>query len=196
MKDVPGESKYPLFASTLYSAQGDYQSAINVLEKGLEISPKKDIVLMSLGDEYMKAGQPEDALNVYRQAHENANGNNKTAAIRYAYAAITLEDEQLANDILTPIFGTHRVPNPLILSVYKSRGQFDIVRDIYIDFIGRQPEKTEYRFELASTYLRMNERDSAIEVLEQAMIDFPEKEYPTAHEDAKVYLERIRQGTI
>ena len=196
MEEMPGESKYPLFASSLYSAQKDYQGAIDVLQKGLEISPKKDLLLMSLGDLYINTGQPEEALKVYKEAHENANGENATAAVRYAHAALHLKDEQLASDILTPIYGTHRIPNSLILNIYGSRGQFDIVRDIYIDFIEREPKKPEYRFQLTGVYLQLEERDKAVETLEQAMSDLSEEEYPTVHNDAKKYIEQIKEGVI
>lgn len=196
MEEMPGESKYPLFASSLYSAKKDYQGAIDILQKGLEIAPKKELLLMSLGDVYINTGQPGKAIDIYKQAHENVKGKNEKAAVRYAHAALHLEDEQLASDILTPIYGTHRIPDPLILNVYGSRGQFDIVRDIYIDFIEKDPENPGYRFKLAGVYLQMNEKDNAIKTLEQAMSDLPEGEYPTVHNDAKKYIKQIQDGTF
>jgi O-antigen ligase/tetratricopeptide (TPR) repeat protein len=170
---MPGDSKYPLFTSGLYLAKGDYASAIDMLEKTREIAPKKDILLMALGDTYVNAGNMQKALETYKEIFDEQPRNTK-AAVRYAYVALIMGNEDLASEILTPIYGTYLIPDPIIVNVYSSQDRFDVVRDIYINAIETDPTKPEYRFQLAGAYIKLGETDLAIETLQQAKADFPD----------------------
>ena len=204
--EMPGESKYPLFASGLFSAQGNFAKAEELLEKARSISPKKDIVLLALGDVYLNSGRAESALVVYKDAFENTiiNGKarNHKAALRYALAALYIGNDQLANDILIQTFETHLVVDPPIINFYVNKERFDVVRDIYEHAIEKEnndpklKKKPEYRFQLAGIYLKQEERDKAIETLEQAMLDLPEAQFPAVHSDAKKFIEQIKTGEI
>lgn len=166
---MTGDSKYPLFASSLYLVRGDYQSAIDMLKKAQTYSPKKDLVLTALGNAYMSTGDYQNALDVYKEEYTNA-PKNISVALQYARTAILTKNDKLADEI------------------YAS------VRDEYIKSIVSEPANPNYRFQLAGVYLQLGQRDKVVETLEKALVDFPDD--ASVQNSAKSYIDQIKKGTL
>lgn len=191
---MPGESKYPLFASGLYSAEGDYDNAIAMLERALDISPKKDLVLLALGDIYINKREPQKAIEYYQETLDNSNGENKEAALRVAHAAILMGDEEKAEAVMTPLYGTHRVPEQLIIQAYQNTGQFDVIADIFQTAIEEDPSDPGNYFQLSGVYYQMEEIEQAVATLQEVIEAFPNDE--SVLNDASQYIQRMQEGSL
>jgi O-antigen ligase/tetratricopeptide (TPR) repeat protein len=187
---VPGESKYLIMEASLYSNRGNFPKAIKVLEKALVISPKKEMILSSIGDCYLQMGNYKAALAAYKVGFDNA-PTNKGIAKRYALAALNLGDEKLAESIIKPLFdGVFPIPDDLIMQFYERKGQIDVVIKTYEIAIQDPIESkvSSNRVSLTGVYLRMGKNDKAIEVLKQGIKDIPE-DYKLRYTLISLYLQ-------
>jgi tetratricopeptide (TPR) repeat protein len=63
---------YYLATDEIYSAKPDTEEAIKLLSESVAIDPKAFFVALELGNQYLKVGKREEALQAYRIAMENA----------------------------------------------------------------------------------------------------------------------------
>ncbi|MBU0722598.1 O-antigen ligase family protein [Patescibacteria group bacterium] len=190
IKKSPGEARYPLLASSVFTSAGRMDEAKKIIELARTMSPHKQSVLSGLGSVYLNTGQYEQALEIYREAYELAPSNNQ-ALIWYALAALYADKEDIAKELLAPIYGTHLIPNPLFINFYAQQKKFDIVEILLLKSIQNEPNQPQHRFQLASVYVELDKKDMALEVLNQAGIDFP-----SLKKQADFYVEGINSGEI
>jgi tetratricopeptide (TPR) repeat protein/O-antigen ligase len=174
IQEVSGDSKYLIMESSLFSTIGNFPKAIEILNRALLVSPKKDMIITTIGDSYLNMGSNQEALNTYKIGFDNA-PKNQAMAKRYALAALSLGNEKLAADILIPLFGTFPIPDELIMRFYENKGKLDVVIKTYETAIQDKDgsKVVDYRLKLATVFFRMKDDAKAIAILQQGIIDIP-----------------------
>lgn len=94
----PLDARFPLFLGTLYNQYGDYAKAQSALERALELSPKKQSILYSLGQNTWGLNENVRALGYFKQAYE-LDTTNEEALVWYAAAAIRAGQSSLASQL-------------------------------------------------------------------------------------------------
>jgi len=172
IKETPNDARSLLLAFSLFGSLGRLEEAKEVIELARTIAPHKQSILFSLGSYYFNTKQYEQALEIYREAYELAPSNNE-ALVWYALLALYADKEDLAKELLVPIYGTHLLPEPRFIDFYVRQKKFDIAEKLLLQAIQNTPNQSLFRFQLASVYLELNKQDMALEVLNQAGVDFP-----------------------
>ena len=190
IKEYSGDAKYPLFAASLFKSFGRTNEAKDMIKHAQEISPHKQMVLFSLGSLYLETGEYEKALEIYAQAYESAPEYTE-AAKRYGLAALYAGKEEIAKEILIPIYGTHLIPDPLYINFFAGQKRFDIVRDLLLQAINNEPDRPQHHFQLVGAYIELDEKDNALKTLEEIGTIFPDLKG-----DADYYINEINIGNI
>jgi len=190
IENNPGDARYPLLSSYLFSSFGNYDEAIKIAEKAREISPSKQVVLFSLGSIYHSKGEYDKSLAVYKEAYDLA-PDYEEAVKRYGLAALSAGDEELAKEILFPVYGTYFVPDASYLNFFAGQKRFDAVEEVLKGIIKKDPSQKQYYFQLVGTYVQLDKRDKALEVLESIDTLFPDLK-----ETADYYINEINSGNI
>ncbi len=190
IEEIPGDAKYPLFATSLLKGFGRVDEAKEMIEKAREISPKKQMILFNLGSIYLERGEYGEALETYKEAYE-ASPEYKEAAKRYGLAALYAGDEELAKEILTPVYGTHLIPDASYINFFARQDRFDVVKDLLSQMIEKEPNQPQHRFQLVGAYIELDERDKALEILEEIGVIFPNLKSNADH-----YINEINSGNI
>ena len=188
--DIPGDAKYPLFATSLLKSFGRIDEAKDMIKSAREISPNKQMILFSLGSFYLEGGEYEEALGVYAQAYESA-PEYKEAAKRYGLAALYAGDEELAKEVLIPVYGTHLIPDASYINFFARQDRFDVVKDLLSQMIEKEPNQPQHRFQLVGAHIELDERDKALEILEEIGVIFPNLKSNADH-----YIGEINSGNI
>lgn len=188
---APGDAKYPLFASSLYRSFGHMDKAKEMIEQAREISPEKQIILFNLGTFLLDSGQFEEAFDVYRQAYESAPSYDG-AAKRYGLAALYAGREDITKEVLAAAnYDTYPIPDPSYINYFAKQGRFDTVRDLLLQAIENEPNQPQHRFQLVGAYIELDEKDKALEALEEIS-----RIFPNLKENADYYISEINNGNI
>ena len=190
IKETPGDAKYPLFANSLLRSFGQADEAREMIEKAREISPHKQIILFNLGSDHLEMGEYEEALEVYKEAYKSA-PEYKEAAKRYGLAALYAGNEELAKEILVPIYGTHLIPDLSYINFFAKQERFSIVKDLLLQMIEKEPNQPQHHFQLVGAYIELDEKDKALETLEVIGTMFPDLKG-----NADYYINEINSGNI
>ncbi|MES2087636.1 MAG: O-antigen ligase family protein [Patescibacteria group bacterium] len=70
LKRTPDDARYFLFAGSLASSFGDFDTAITDLSKAVTLSPKKQTIMFSLGTTYLAKGDSQKAVEVLKTAFD------------------------------------------------------------------------------------------------------------------------------
>jgi tetratricopeptide (TPR) repeat protein len=190
VEENPGDAKYPLFATSLFKSFGMFDEAKEMIDLAYKISPQKQIVLFELGSLYLDRGEYKEALEVFKKAYEISPGYEQ-AINRYGLAALYAGDEELAKEILVPIYGTYLLPDMAYINFFAKQNKFDVVKDLLIQMIEKEPKQPQYYFQLAGSYIELDEKDKALETLKEIGATFPELKG-----DADFYINEINNGNI
>src|SRR3989339_811672 len=105
--EVPriGDARYELFLGSFLTRFQRYDEALAHLNKALEFSPKKQIIMFEIGLVHISTSQYDKALEIFRQAYE-LEKNYPDARNYYAVAAIYAGKNDLVKSLLEPVYGT------------------------------------------------------------------------------------------
>lgn len=87
----PGDGYITDSLGWVYYQQQAYDKAVHYLEKAAEISGYETIIAAHLGDAYLKTGQREKALQMYKKALENAKPDQDNEVLQIREKIKTLE---------------------------------------------------------------------------------------------------------
>ena len=158
---IPGDAKYPLFATYLYRSLGRTIEAKEMIKLAREISPNKQVILFNLGTFLLDDGQFTEALDIYKQAYESAPAYEKAARL-YGLAALYAEKEDITKEVLAKFYDVYPIPDPAYINFFVSQGKFDLVRDLLLQAIDNEPNQYQYYFQLVGTYIELNEKDQLV----------------------------------
>lgn len=163
---VPGNARYHLFLATMLSIYQQYDAAIEVLNAGIEVSPKKQQLFYGLGNAYVNKGEYENAMRAAKQAFV-LEENNLEARKIYAVSAILAGKQEIADELLIPVLGSSLIPEPPFINAYNRTEQFDKVAAIWEKRVLEEPGNTQYGLSLAAAYLKLGDSGKAVAQIER-----------------------------
>ncbi len=170
IKETPLDARAYVFAGNFYNSVGDWKGGQPILEKALELSPRKQSIVFELAVNYMNSGKTKEALALIEQAYNDA-PDNDTSRVGYASILILNGQEPKAREIFgndDTIFTDQR-----IINVYMKLKQYSKIIDIYKKLIAKDPENIQNYGSLAATYLQNNDKYNAISILKTLGAKFP-----------------------
>ena len=188
VRGVPNDARTQIFTGTLLDSFGKYDQAKAHIEKANALSPGKPTILFQLGLNALNRGDIRGALEVFKQASDIAPDYDQ-ARIFYAIGAIYAEDDALLEEILVPTYGSVVVDNERLLQAYFNKGQIDTVLAIWQLRLEKNPNDSQIHLGLAATFLKLNQRESAILEIQKVMgLD------PNFKDQGEYYINEIRAG--
>ncbi len=184
----PNDARLQVFMGSFLSGAGSPEEALPYLQKAIEQSPSKQIILFELGQTQIQLGKYQDAVATFKKAYELAPAFQQ-AAVNYAAALIYAGNLDGASKILTPLFGTMAVNNDQLLAAYYASKHYDLVLQIWQARVASDPNNLQYHVSLAAAYLVSNRRADAISELQKA-----EALDATFKQQADYYISEIRAG--
>ena len=165
---INNDARTQIFIGTLFDAFGQYGKAQQYVERANELSPNKPAILFQLGLNTLNRGDKEGALNIFKRAYELAPKYSQ-AQIFYALGAIYTNNEKLLEKILVPVYGSVIVDNNRLLQAYFNNKQLDKVLGIWKLRVKKNPNGVQNHLGLAATYLKLNQRDDAVQEIQKAI---------------------------
>lgn len=185
----PQDIRYLMMLSAAYNNAGLVAPALDTINKAIFLSPNKQQLYFVKADIELKTGQEEKAMHTIKIAYDldqtYADAGRNLAILYIANGQIKEGEEVLINHYSTPVIADGR-----LAAAYYAVDRYDRVRDIWLKFIGQEPNNVQYRFNLAATYLKMNQKENAIKELQKAS-----EINPQIAEQAEYYINEIKKGT-
>lgn len=188
IKETPGEARAYIFLSSMYANAGRHQDALAAVERALELSPQKQQLFFLLADTYMALGDNQKAYEAVKTAYE-ADPEFEQAVKNFAVLAVIRGRVGEAEEALIRKFGTIIVPEQGLATAYAGAGEYGKVRDIWLEFIKAEPQKLQYRLNLAATYMELGQSQEAIKELQKAI-----EINPQFKELGERFISEIRAG--
>lgn len=180
---------YNLFltGSLLYT-YGRLDQALVVLEKAHQISPTRQDILSKIADVYIVKKDYEKAYDIAKESY-TLEPRHQTAVMTYAIATIHTGDIEAASKILVDTFGTDIIYNYELMLAYEATNQIEKIIAIQKQRVADKPEDIQARISLSAGYLKIGQREKAIEVLEEAA-----KQDTSYASTIRTWIEQIKAG--
>jgi len=173
-EEVPTDVRYLYFISSFLASYQRYSEALPYAMKAVELSPKKQMLLMNLGGMYLNIGQVKEALAAYKDAFD-LEPKYEEARLSYALAAVYAGDEALQKQLLQPVYGTTLMSEQRFLQAYVNTKQFQkAIRALSGLVAATTPDDIQLRLKLASLYLQAGDKTNAIAQVKKAAELHPE----------------------
>lgn len=184
----PLDARFPLFLGLVLESGGDYPDADTALKRALELSPKKQAILIELAQVSALRGDQQATLSYLKQAHE-LDTSYRDARLIYAAAALRFGDDALAKEILGDLIESGDAADPRILAAYANRNDFAGAIPIWAAHVEKHSDDAQGYFTLAALYYRSGQTGKAIATLEQA-----KQRVPSTASQADSLISDIRAG--
>jgi Flp pilus assembly protein TadD len=188
VKSAAGALRYHIFLGSLYAKAGEFEKGEALFEKALLIAPRKQQVYFVFADLYLAKGDNEKAFDLLERAY-NLDTSYKEAAKNLAIVAVLTGRDEQADELLEKHFAKKAVADAKLATAYFRVGNYERVRDIWLEFINEDPNNAQYRISLAATYVELGEREKAIRALEKAI-----ELNPLFKEQGEYYINEIKAG--
>ena len=184
----PKDARYEFFFGAFLNKFGLYDEAMAHLKRALELSPKKQAIIIELADTYLGKREYQKAFELSTEAYKSE-PNYKEARISYGVAALYVRQDKLAEELLLPIYGTMLIPDDRIINVYVERKEYEKVISIRKASLKNNPENPQLRLTLAAAYLKIGERDKSVAEIREVI-----KLYPDFKAQGEFYIKEIQAG--
>jgi tetratricopeptide (TPR) repeat protein len=103
LKETPNDLRYYYFMGELLNTYGQFQGALPVWQKAVELSPNRQLMLISLGEVQEQLGDSTDAIANFKKAYMLDTDYSDAAEIYFQAAGlysqlVTLMQQQIASD--------------------------------------------------------------------------------------------------
>jgi cytochrome c-type biogenesis protein CcmH/NrfG len=187
---TPNDARYYLLPGSVIANAGEYSTALPLLLKSQQLSPKKQTILFELASVYIGQGNFTQALATLKTAYE-LDTQFQTAQILYAAAAIYDKNITLATQILQGVPESTIVSSDPILHAFYFIGDYKDVVSMWKARVAAAPDNPQNYLSLAGSYLLIKDNTDAIAALQKAeTID------PTFKQQGDQYIQEIRAGKI
>jgi cytochrome c-type biogenesis protein CcmH/NrfG len=169
----PNDARLHIFLGSFLRQLGDTEGAHTELTKAMELSPKKQTILLEIGILYHDKGDVKTAQEWIKRAYD-LEPKFDTARSFYAVTAIETGDRKLAEDLLMPRYGTLTPDDPYILQAYLSVKDLVSVAGVLENRVKANPTDAQAHLQLASAYLNAGNRAGSIDEIKKAIELNPE----------------------
>jgi O-antigen ligase/tetratricopeptide (TPR) repeat protein len=182
--DTPESVRALEFYGSFLLQSGDYQKAVQMLERARALAPNRQNNLYALGFAYIRAGSLDKAVEVFKHAYDVAPQNEK--ARRYYGAMLILTgDSKKGNELVEGYDPTDQ----FFLSVFNQAKQHKEIISILQAQIAAQPTNYQLQVSLAIANLNAGNRGVAITLIQNVM-----KAVPGFKEQGEFIIKEIRAG--
>ena len=186
-EQYPGDIREMIFLAAVYNKTQKYDEAISLLNKAIEIAPKKQQLYFELGTSYLNKGDYENGLVTLKKSFD-LDQNFEDARRIYAVSAIFAGQDALAEELMKEHGGTIQ-DDERFLKAYAQKNNFEKVVTILKVFIDKNPTNIQYRLNLAAVYLQAGQRIKSVEQLEKAI-----EANPGFKKQGEFYISEIKAG--
>jgi O-antigen ligase len=160
----PSGVRARFFLGLVLSEFGEQSEAIKYLEEARSLSPKKQRILMELGEAYMKNGDIQKAGEIFHEAYEL---DTSFVELRQGVAMVALlegEFEEARNAIYDEDGNVVLLSRELISTAINT-GANEIARDLLEEFVRQNANNPQSFASAAAGFVELGDRARAIEVL-------------------------------
>lgn len=165
-------ARITLFAVSLYEKYGEYQKALEFLDKSQILTPKKQAVYITRASIYIKQKEYQKAFGQAKIAFDLEPKYNLARKV-YAITALYTKRDGLAKDLLVEGFGTELVDDDNLIKAYYDTGNFDKVLDIWKLRVEKSPNDPQKRLSLSAAYYSAGFVDKAISIIRELQSAVP-----------------------
>lgn len=154
------------FLGLLLRDVGQNEEAIKYLEEARKLSPKKQRLLVVLGNTYLEAGEGKKATEIFNEAYNLDTSFNE---LRQGAIIVSLRNGEIerAREALLDEEGGIAVATPELIMGAIEAGAFDIAKMLIEAFVEKNPRDPQSLASAAAGYLRIGERELAAQTLEK-----------------------------
>jgi len=163
LKDNPNDSKTAYIMGIYLSQFGDYQNAGIFFEKAIALSPNKQVLQISLANNYLKLGQKTKAIEVAKHTYELAEGNSE----------INLKYDLLWTDYMRVVSAADIELSKKLIDEEIKAGRAYRVEMLLKKGIELAPETYQNYVTLAAFYFGQGEKQKSLDILKTAKDKFP-----------------------
>ncbi|OHA59646.1 MAG: hypothetical protein A2589_02195 [Candidatus Vogelbacteria bacterium RIFOXYD1_FULL_46_19] len=178
-----------IYAQFLVGA-GNLDLAVKELETARPFAPAKQSLLSQLATYYSLQGKAEQALATAKESFELEPANDEARKI-YALMALLADQESLAVEILTPVYGGLAVPDDRFINFFAGSKRYDIVSEIWSKRAEVEPQNVEVWQKYALSRYAAGDRAGALATLELTI-----KNNPDFQTEGEKLMQAIRQGLV
>jgi len=186
-EQYPNDIREMIFLAAVYNKTQKYEEAISLLNKAIEIAPKKQQLYFELGTSYLNKGDNENGMATLKKSFDLDQTNGEARRI-YAVSAIFAGQDALAEELMKEHGGTIQ-DDERFLKAYAQKNNFEKVVAILKVFIDKNPTNAQYRLNLAAVYLQAGYRTKSIEQIEKAI-----EANPGFKKQGEFYISEIKAG--
>ena len=186
-EQYPNDIREMIFLAAVYNKTQKYEEAISLLNKAIEIAPKKQQLYFELGTSYLNKGDNENGMATLKKSFDLDQTNGEARKI-YAVSAIFAGQDALAEELMKEHGGTIQ-DDERFLKAYAQKNNFEKVVAILKVFIDKNPTNAQYRLNLAAVYLQAGYRTKSIEQIEKAI-----EANPGFKKQGEFYISEIKAG--
>ncbi len=180
----PLDPRPALFVGGFLARLGRYDEALTYLKRAETLSPRKQHILLELVNVYKQKGDNEVALRWAKKAYDL---DQRFDEARYVYVLQLIYSGHTAE--ANKLIKESDVLDTRFINAYADAGQIEKVLALWQEHIKREPKNSQYRFNIAATYLALGRRAEAIKELETALtLD------PSTSQQAKDLIKEIKAG--
>ncbi|HEY4515513.1 MAG TPA: O-antigen ligase family protein [Candidatus Paceibacterota bacterium] len=187
------DARQQLFMGSFLHTFGRADVAIHYYENAVNLSPNKQVALISLARAYIDSGRGAEALALNKKAYESET-NFDRALVEYIANAILAKENKLAEELLKTDRGANLISDPRIIDAYSRSGQIDKVIEIYKVEIAKSPNNPNNQqnyFSLAASYYVARKDSLALKTLRDVIVAIP-----ASKEQAEYYIDQISKGLL
>lgn len=185
----PNDARERMLYGSYLASIGRNSDALVQLQKALDLSPKKQMIMFQLGMVYINDDQVDLGLNYFKQAYEEDTSYVEARKL-YALAALYTGHQQLAQDLLgsKPL---EYLDDDRFVNYFASIKDYQSLLPIWQKRQQEKPTDKQTNLSLSACYYYLGQKDKAIEVIENYI-----KQDPSYAADGQKIIAQIRQGKI
>lgn len=172
VKQTPKDARYLLFAGSFYNRNGQYDTAIPLLEKAVENSPKKPTMYFELGSSYLGKKDYAKAFELFEKAYL-LEPRFQDSDVIYTIGALYAGKMDVAQKMFATL-GDKAFTDDRILRTLAELKNYDVVIGILNARLQKDPTNPQNRLTLAGVYAEMGQKQKAIAIIQQLIKDYPD----------------------
>jgi len=184
-KNTPNDARYFVLGGSFFDRIGQYDLALQYLNRALALSPEKESIYFELGSAYLNKGDTATAFQTFQKAY-NLDPQATEAKVIYLLGAIYTRNVSVINSILPQIDPSVVLSDDRIISAYASVGNYKAVIDILNARIAKDPTNLQNRLSLAYAYAAEGDKQTAIGIVQQMI-----NQNPSFKTQGQQYIQQI-----
>jgi len=184
----PMSARHQVFMGSFLNRLRLYDEAIPYLERGLELSPKKQLTYFEFVTNYLSRGEVALAFEFSKEAYDLEPEFN-AARIIYMTTAIYRGENELVENLSEEKFGIKFYGDERLAKAYYDTRQLDKAILTWKEIIKRNPTNIQHKITLAAIYLEVGLTEDSIGQITEAI-----RTNPDFKEQGEFFIREIRAG--